>query len=128
MFGPVEVPQEVALAALVRLSAYELTTEEALHQHGFDLSDVVKAYIEGQFGFNATDLTSEELTRRCREETTLNEDAKGLLSCFVNTTDAIKYAAHTPSQDEVQEVRNLAVEFVTITIPTPLEENSEATS
>jgi hypothetical protein len=110
--GPVLAPHEEALRALERLRRRDLRDPKAVHACYFALSEVIRRYVEGRFGLNATDLTSEEIGQRIGELHDLSpEDARQLRE-FLAATDRVKYAAVLPSSREVGAVFESAVGFV----------------
>ncbi len=62
--APAPPPWELALSELDRLRGADISDLRALRRYHFRLSSVVRAYVEGRFGLNATDLTTEEILAR----------------------------------------------------------------
>lgn len=115
---PVEaVPaHEVALAALARLAAVEPVGEAAMRRFYFSVSEIVRAYVEGRFGLNATDLTSEEIVAALPGLGIADRLARGL-SAFLADTDRVKFAAQRPERDEIAAILQWARRFVEETRP-----------
>jgi hypothetical protein len=107
---------EIALAALDRLAATEPVGDAAVRRYYFALSEIVRAYIEGRFGLNATDLTSEEIVASLDRLDLPEARALGLRA-FLSDTDAVKFAAHRPQRAEIGAVLDWARRFVEATRP-----------
>ncbi|MBT3222481.1 MAG: hypothetical protein HN348_25695, partial [Proteobacteria bacterium] len=88
----------------------------------FDLSEVLRTYVEGRFGLNATDLTTDEILVRMVELTTLASDEKQQLKSFLIDTDQVKFAAYHPSPEEIECSYEGALGFVEATVPHEQEE------
>jgi hypothetical protein len=97
---------EIALAALDRLAAQRAVGDAAVRRFYFALSEIVRAYIEGRFGLNATDLTTEEILRRSIA-LPLRRRPPGLRA-FLHDTDRVKFAAHRPQRGEIAPPRLVA--------------------
>jgi hypothetical protein len=104
----------VALAALERLAASDPMGDAAVRRFYFALSEVVRVYIEGRFGLNATDLTSEEILRSLHRLELGEANALGLRA-FLADTDAVKFAAQRPQRSEIGAILGWARGFVEAT-------------
>jgi hypothetical protein len=118
----------VALAALERLAAEEPVGDAAVRRYYFTLSEIVRAYIEGRFGLNATDLTTEEIVPLIGQLALPNERALELRA-FLYDTDAVKFASHRPPRPEIAGILGWARRFVEETKPVEMEPaGADATS
>ena len=106
----------VALAALERLAAQEPVGDAAVRRYYFALSEIVRAYIEGRFGLNATDLTTEEIVPLIGQLALPNERSLELRA-FLHDTDAVKFASHRPPRPEIAGIVGWARLFVEETKP-----------
>ena len=122
--APPTPPHEVAYAALNALRDVDTTDLEAVRQWYFDLSEVLRAYVEGRFGLNATDLTTEEILTRMTELKRLSDDNQQRLEGFLVDTDQVKYAAQPPSESDVEQCYERALSFVESTAHTLPEEEA----
>lgn len=111
-------PHELALRRLQDLRAQPLTDLERIRAWYFDMSAVLRAYIEARFGINATDMTSEELADHLTDVPDAEEER---LLGFLDATDAVKYAARPPGEGDIDRVYDTAVAFVRGTEPPPVE-------
>ena len=57
-------PYDLAIQELERLRRTDFSNLRELRRYYFAVSAVVRAYVEGRFGLNATDLTTEEILSR----------------------------------------------------------------
>jgi hypothetical protein len=114
---PALAPHEVALRALECLWRTDFTDPEALRRYYFALSETLRAYVEGRFGLNATDLTTEEILGRIAELPALPPADADRLRGFLTATDRVKYAAVLPSRREIDATFRAAVSFVESTRP-----------
>lgn len=115
----------IALAALDRLRQADLSHLVAIRRYYFGLSAVVRAYVEGRYAFNATDLTTEEIVVGLPDLPLANEE-QGLLRRFLRDSDRVKFAAHAPDPREIAEVFRQALTFVESTKPAEQEVAAEA--
>ncbi len=106
-----------AFRALEALRGLDLADPEALRRFYFGLSEILRAYIEGRFGLNATDLTSEEILARSAELQGLGPAEREGLERFLLDTDRVKFAEHRPGEAEIEQVYERALGFVEATQP-----------
>ncbi|OGQ80381.1 MAG: hypothetical protein A2289_17545 [Deltaproteobacteria bacterium RIFOXYA12_FULL_58_15] len=124
----VVVPQtpayEIAFAALDALRQTDFDDLEAVREYYFRISEVLRAYIEGTFHLNATDLTTEEILPRLLELPDLGPKEHVSLGEFLRHTDRVKFSEHSPSPDEIERAYEHALGFVETTMPQPQSEGS----
>src|ERR1043166_4566829 len=101
---PPPTPLEVALAALEQLRAQSLPVELFYTR----LSDIVRHYIDGQFGLRAPERTTEEFLA----ESTLPGASMALLSTFLQESDLVKFARLRPGRDDMERAFDAAEKFV----------------
>ncbi len=112
-------------AARIRLTAYDramrrleklerqgLPSAEAADAWYVELSDIVRRYIEDQYGVRAPELTTEEFLREARRSADLSGVHRTLLSAFLERCDRVKFAAYNPDQSESSESLSLARRFL----------------
>ncbi len=110
-------PHELAFGALESLRQSDFDDPEAVRRFHFAISEVVRAYVEGRFGLNATDLTTEEIFAGLEVLPELNVEDGLTLRLFLLGTDRVKFADHTPSEQEIEETYDGALGFVEATMP-----------
>jgi len=117
----------IALAALDRLAANEPVGDAAVRRFYFELSEIVRAYIEGRFGLNATDLTTEEILSSIHGLSLSEAHARGLRG-FLCDTDAVKFASQRPQRGEVAAILDWSRRFVEETRPIEIATPAETTA
>lgn len=117
--APPRPAHELAFEALTRLRQTDFTNHEALRRYYFEISEVVRAYVEARFGINATDLTTEEILRRLSTLPVLDPLGAERLRRFLVETDQVKFAAHQPAEAEIAETYERALSFIEETRPRP---------
>ncbi|MBM4370301.1 MAG: hypothetical protein FJ098_01520 [Deltaproteobacteria bacterium] len=94
--SPPVPPHERALARLARLAASDLLEKGSFASFYTELSETLREYLGGRFGFDSMDLTTTELTarlKRVRMEGLLLEEVVVLLGDF----DLVKFAKVEPA-------------------------------
>ncbi len=107
---------EIALEELSRLRRTDFSDLEALRAYYFDISEVLRRYVEARFGLNATDLTTEEIVPRLGELDVSPEECSSLRAFLVDT-DRVKFARHLPESEEIESTWEHALGFVEATVP-----------
>lgn len=112
---PPRPPHEVALEKLKRLES-QLGTEADLRQFYFQVSETLREYFGGRYGFESLELTTDELLVELkRVYPFLLSDVEGWLS----SCDLVKFARVSPTLDEAREALQAGTKFVTTTVPPP---------
>ena len=122
---PIVPPHVEAFRALDALRATDFEDDAALRRYYFTISEVVRTYVEGRFGLNATDLTTEEILPRLPELGELEAATGERLSRFLRHTDQVKFAEYRPLEAEIGETYEDALSFVEETQPRPETEGEE---
>ena len=110
-------PHEVAFAALDQLRTTNFDDAEAVRRFHFSISEVIRLYVEGRFGLNATDLTTEEILAELPEQQDLRAESRQQLAEFLRQTDRVKFAHHDPVAAEIEKTYEQALSFVEATKP-----------
>ena len=130
-------PYDLAIQELERLRRTDFSNLRELRRYYFAVSAVLRAYVEGRFGLNATDLTTEEILSRMEPgwrapARTVNQSvgpSSGArmalirldpvqarrLERFLVATDRVKFAAHLPLPEEIDRTYEHALDFVRAT-------------
>ena len=114
--APAIPAHQIALAALERLAALDLRDDEALRRFYFALSEIVRGYVEGRFGLNATDLTTEEIVASL-DRLPLPAAGADALGAFLGDADRVKFAAYRPRREDAASMLERARRFVEDTRP-----------
>jgi hypothetical protein len=83
-----------------------------------ELTDIVREYIEAQFGVQAVEMTTDEILYGLRG-ISINAQAMGKLSNTLQTADLVKFAKANPHALENDTALSYSVDFVKETINEP---------
>ncbi len=89
-----------AKTQLDALERRKLVEQGRVHEFYFQLSTVVRQYLERRFKLMAPERTTEEFLRETRRSDVLADDHKQLLADFLRAADMVKFALHEPSASE----------------------------
>ena len=117
---PAIPPHQIALAALGRLAQSVPASDAEVRRFYFSVSEIVRTYVEGRFGLNATDLTTEEILAGL-DPIGLPETSDAGLRSFLRDSDRVKFAAYRPERPEVGAILERARRFVEETRPAAAE-------
>ncbi len=115
--GPPPRPaHEVALEKLDRLGAYGFLENADNRPFYFAVSEIVREYLGGRYGFDSLELTTDELCaelrRRAGRELVLGEVQGWLSAC-----DLVKFAKISPTAAEARGALESAIRIVSTTRP-----------
>ena len=83
------------------------------------VTDVLRVYLEGRFGINAMELTSDEIMALVKKEPGLNE-VRAALKDLLTLADLVKFAKMVPIEN--QNERSLLIAFDVVDKTKPIEE------
>ncbi len=116
-FAP-PTPGEIALKALREIQP--LLAEENAQAFVIKLSEILRVYIEGQFGLRALHLSTEEFLLEARDQSKLAPEQQVLLKAFLFQCDLVKFARREMLLDQMSALLQTAEEFVqSTTVVTP---------
>ncbi|UCG34304.1 MAG: hypothetical protein JSU68_06630 [Phycisphaerales bacterium] len=101
-----------ALAELERLAASDLIAKGDVHEYYFQLSAILRGYLERRFGIMAPEMTTEEFVDFMRSDHTLSAEHRASLGPFLESCDLVKFARYIPGQAEVEAAFSHAHDFV----------------
>jgi len=113
----VRPPREVAYEALEALKAKNLPSQGKVKEFYYELSLIVRHYIEDRFNIKAPEMTTEEFLFALQESETLSGTHRNHLKEFLNLCDIVKFAKYGPTQKETDDSFNAAKRFVDETKP-----------
>jgi hypothetical protein len=105
-------PYEVAYELLEKLAKEDLIARGFVKEYYYRITDIIRHYIEDQFGLSAPERTTEEFLIEMAHTSTLNNNHKLLIREFLEYCDMVKYAKYGPSHIEVKETSDIARRFV----------------
>ena len=108
--APPPTPRELALGSLEQLRAQVAVLEP--YAFSFAVSDVLRAYIGGQFGLHAREQTSVEFLSEISRTGRFSDDDRSLLAKFLVQCDMIKFARIDATSADSAQLLDSAVVFV----------------
>lgn len=113
--APPPAPEVWALRELSALAETDWFETGRYKEFYYRLTEIVRAYVEKQFGLAAPEMTTEEfLDRLSRDRDALPYEA-GRLRAFLRACDLVKYAAYEPQREDGQQALSTARAFVDAT-------------
>jgi hypothetical protein len=104
-------PQELAYLELDALLAKGLAESEVKAFY-VELTAIVRRYIERTTGVRAPEQTTEEFLRAIGQQATFAADEGRRLKSFLESADLVKFAAHQPRKEDIEESFRRAKLFV----------------
>lgn len=117
---PPRPAHEVAMEKLDRLGAL-LAEGGDLRPFYFQLSEAIREYLGGRFGFDSLEMTTEELVLRIRRVPL--ESSRGVVASeiegWLSACDLVKFAKVSPSAEQARGALETAIRMVEATRPRP---------
>lgn len=118
-------PFEQAIKKLEELRLSRIWQSGKLKIYYTDITDIMKEYFTDRFGFDAYEMTSDEILDQLKEEK-INKQAMTKLKETLELSDLVKFAKAAPSPLENETSLNYCVDFVNETKnPPPVEEETQ---
>lgn len=102
IIAPPRPAHETALEALAELMKKDLPGKGKVHEYYFELSDIVRQYLENRFKLRAPEMTTEEFLSMLRHTDKLHSEHKSLLTEFLSHCDMVKFARYHPAEKEIE--------------------------
>jgi|WetSurMetagenome_2_1015567.scaffolds.fasta_scaffold00008_146 hypothetical protein len=115
---PRRPPYEEAIDALALLEAKNYVARGMIREYAFELSDIVKRYVERRFDVSAAEFTTEEMLDWIKRSP-LDPAGRKALDWFFSTTDPVKFAKWLPDNDTVNGFGPAMRDFIERTRPLP---------
>jgi hypothetical protein len=129
--APPRPAHEVAFAALDGLASRRdaLLTDGRLAEYFVELTEITKGYLEGRFGLDALDRTTDEIRRALLRDAARIQplDADEVVR-FLARCDLVKFARFDPGPDEAKDALSRARELVVRSVPQAASTGTSATS
>ncbi len=103
---------ERALQALKELMNKDYIEKGRVQEHYFELSNIVRHYLEDRFLMKAPEMTTEEFLIHLKQTEKLNQEQKSLLREFLSQCDMVKFARHLPADNEISSSYEAAERLV----------------
>ncbi len=112
--GPKKPPEQNAWEALHELEDSDLLTTGQHKEFYFQLSLILRQYLEERFGMSALDKTSSELLIEFRR-VSLPSELTSMLRSFFDDADLVKFAKLVPAEQEIVDDLNRVKQFINAT-------------
>lgn len=122
---PLQPAHEIAYIALRDLMKKDYLRAGKIKEYYFELSNIIRRYIENRFQLRAPEMTTEEFLFTIRDSEILSFEQKGLMREFLLHCDIVKFANYHPDEKEVELIYELAKRFVDQTKEAVKERGSE---
>ncbi len=109
---PIVPPHEWARDRLQALLNEGFVERGFVQQFYYELSMIVRQYIERRYSLSAPERTTEEFVAEMKRDALLPAEYQGLLGGFLAKCDIVKFARHAPPAEEIREAFNTARDFV----------------
>ena len=118
-------PEELARLELEKLARSRLAETDVV-QFYVELTAVVRCYIERTTGVRAPEQTTEEFLREISLANTFDRRTNERLRDFLESADLVKFAAHRPRPDDIEESFSRAKIFIGLKSQEPATQPREA--
>ena len=109
--GPVIPPYDKAIGDLEKLRLEKLWMSDKVKEYFSSLTDIAREYIEGQFGVNAVEMTTDDILEDIKP-LDFSEDTYDKLKETMEVADLVKFAKYAPSTLENENALNKMTDFV----------------
>lgn len=109
--GPVIPPYEKAVGDLENLRQQKLWQSGKVKEYFSMLTDIAREYIEGQFGVNAVEMTTDEILREVKP-LQFSQETYDKLKETMEVADLVKFAKYSTSSLESENAMTRMTEFV----------------
>jgi hypothetical protein len=103
---------EIAYARLQSLIQQDLIKAGKIKEFYEGVSDILRHYIEDRFELRAPERTTEEFLFEIRDTGVLSQDHTKSLAEFLTHCDLVKFAKHSPTNEQIQHTFDLAKNFI----------------
>ena len=109
--GPVIPPYDKAVGDLENLRQQKLWQSGKVKEYFSTLTDIAREYIEGQFGVNAVEMTTDEILEEVKP-LHFSSETYNKLKDTMEVADLVKFAKYSSSNLESENAMNSMTEFV----------------
>jgi hypothetical protein len=103
---------ERAYEALRRLHALQLVEQGRIKEYYFELSIILRHYIENRFGLRAPEQTTEEFLQSIKSSDVFSSGQRRILKDFLKECDLVKFANYSASPADAQRAHDVVVAFI----------------
>ena len=109
---PSRPAHEIAYKALKELLNRNYLKAGKVQEYYFEMSNIVRHYIENRFHLKAPEMTTEEFLLTLNNSEVLNPEQKGIMREFLSHCDMVKFAKYLPDDKEIESSYDSAKKFV----------------
>ena len=109
--GPVIPPYDKAVGDLEQLRQQKLWQSGKVKEYFSSLTDIAREYIEGQFGVNAVEMTTDDILEEVKP-LHFPQETYNKLKETMEVADLVKFAKYSTSSLESENAMNSMTEFV----------------
>lgn len=116
----------IALRRLANIKMIALTDEAGYKVFYSELSECIREYMENRYSIRALEMTTEEFLMQLTTGTCLNKEQQLLLKSFMQQSDLVKFANHSPSKEEAEMALLQIEQLVETTKEIPIQPDEPA--
>ncbi|MBI4849778.1 MAG: hypothetical protein HY808_14605 [Nitrospirae bacterium] len=109
---PPKPAHETAYEALKELMNKDYLKSGRVREFYFELSNIVRYYVEDRFHLRAPEMTTEEFLVTLKDSKVLTTGQQGLLKDFLSHCDMVKFAKYLPGEKESEASYGSATRFI----------------
>jgi hypothetical protein len=109
--GPVIPPYDKAVGNLENLRQQKLWQSGKVKEYFSSLTDIAREYIEGQFGVNAVEMTTDDILEEVKP-LHFSQETYNKLKGTMEVADLVKFAKYSAANLESENAMNSMTEFV----------------
>lgn len=121
---PLRPAHEIAYEALRELMGRDYLKTGRVREYYFELSDIVRHYIEDRFQLKAPEMTTEEFLATLKYSGVLNSEQKGDMRDFLSHCDMVKFAKYLPEEKEIERSYDSAKKLIDRTKESAVQEEA----
>ncbi len=110
--APRRPAHEIARELLDELRRKDYPRQGKIKEFYFELSQIVRHYLEDRFRLRAPEMTTEEFLGALRDAPALSSRHKGVLREFLSHCDLVKFARYGPSGKEIEASFSAAEDLI----------------
>ena len=107
-----EAPNQRALRRLQELKHFILTNPRQVQHYYLALSEIFREYLENQFDFPASSMTTQEILPLLQSETPYTSEEHEQIVFLTNKSDLVKYAKGLSNRAEMEVAYNQVVTWI----------------
>jgi hypothetical protein len=112
-------PGQAALARLDALNAAALLEDGDYRAYHFELSDILREYIERRFSLRAQEQTTDEFLAGLPDQRFFSGEQQLLLQDFLRRSDLVKFAKYAPRAEQSRQASEACRNFIVETDAAP---------